>query len=216
MTQASVIMLHQYEWKDFVFRDGVTTLRCKFILEVKVRFLKFKQCVHVAPLRTHDSRYSPASAASLAQHLPSFQLLFSYPCSHELGCGSRDVLDVTIIREHSVGMVICIPFSLGAPLIFCLSNTLPSLNLNASLCLLCTTRGELPQKVSLISAPEHERERFKGGLLAKKTEEKVWESEKISGQVLYSGRLPFHIDGVNNFLHLLSHVVTFLIAERIF
>lgn len=73
-----------------------------------------------------------------------------------------------------MGTVICIPFSLGIPFIFCPSNTLPSLNSNASLCLLCTTRGELPQKVGLFPAPEHEKERFKGGLLAKKTEEKVW------------------------------------------
>lgn len=57
------------------------------------------------------------------------------------------------------------------------------------------------------------RERFKGGLLAKKTEEKVWESEKISGQVLYSGRFPSYIDGGNSFLHLLSHVVAFLITQ---
>lgn len=96
---------------------------------------------------------------------------------------------MTTIREYSMGMVICIPFSLGIPLIFWLSNTLPSWNLNASLRVLCTTRDELPQNVSLISAPEHEGERFKEGLLAKKTEEKVWGSEKISGQVLYSGSI---------------------------
>lgn len=72
-----IIMLHQYEWRDFVFRDRIPTLRCKFILEVRVRFLKFKQCVHVAALRTHNFIYSSASPARLAQYLDNSQLLFS-------------------------------------------------------------------------------------------------------------------------------------------
>lgn len=129
-------MLHQYEWRDFGFRDRITPLRYKFILEVKVSFLKCRECAHVAASRKRDFIYSSASAASLAWYLANCQLLlpylfFSYPCSHELGFDSREILDVTIIREYLMGMVICISFSLDILLIFCLSNTMPSLNLNA-------------------------------------------------------------------------------------
>lgn len=122
-----------------------------------------KMLTHVAASRKRDFILSPASPVSSSSYLANCQLLlhyllFSYPCSHELGFGSREALDVTIIQEYLMGMVICIPFSLCIPLIFCLSNTIPRLNLNSSLFLLCTIGDELPQKVSLISAPEHERE----------------------------------------------------------
>lgn len=68
-----------------------------------------------------------------------------------------------------MGMVICIQFGLNILLIFYLSTTMPSMNLNASLLALCNIRVELPEENSHISVPEHERERFKEGLLAKNT-----------------------------------------------
>lgn len=84
------------------------------------------------------------------------------------------------------------------------------------LCVSCALPEVSYHKKSVSFQLLHMRERFNGGLLAEKAEGKVWESEKISGQVLYSGRFPSRIVGVNNFLHLLSHVVTFLMTQQAF
>lgn len=149
-------MLHQYEWRDFVFRDRITpwiTLKIwinYFLLEVKGSFLKCKDWARIAASRKCNVIYSPVSSASLAWYLANWHLTFSSPTPALL-----EIINVIIIREYSMGMVICIPFSLDIQLIFCLSNTMPRFNLNASLWLLCTIRDELLQKVSLILAPEH-------------------------------------------------------------
>lgn len=165
--------------------------------------------MHTAASRKCDFIYSPASPAGLAWYLANCQLflpylLFSYPCSHEFGFGSREVLDVTMIREYLMGMVICIPFSLDSLLIFCPSKAMPSLNLHASLWLLCTVRDELPQKVSLISVPEHERERdLRKDYQQRTLRKKAWNRMRRLVVRFYSQQsLPFHNFGVNNFLHL--------------